>query len=69
MISNECIPTVTLEELQDFVELQCDDSVIALDSDNSHVNYMQSHLRIIHSLIMNEISVDEATKQLGQLEL
>lgn len=69
MISNECIPEISVEELRDFVELQCDDSVIDLDSDNSHVNYMRAHLKIVHDLILNEISIDEATKQLGRLEL
>jgi hypothetical protein len=69
MISNECIPEISLEELRDFVELQCDDSIIELDSDNNHVNYMRSHLRIVHNLILNEISIDEATRQLGRLEL
>lgn len=69
MISNEILAEITVEELRDFVELQCDDSVMHMDSEDRVVNYLRGHLRILHALILNEFTVDEATKALGRLEL
>lgn len=64
------VTDVTLKQLQDFVEVQSEDEVIhALWQDNAIATYFQNHLRILHEIIIGDLTVTEAEEELRELEL
>jgi hypothetical protein len=65
----EYIPEITMEEVREFVEIQMDDPILSLDLDNDVAIYVSKHLEILHKLILGDVTVDDATKQLGRLTL
>lgn len=65
----EFIPEMTIEEIREFVELQTDDPILSLDTSSELAEYMRQHIGILHRLIMGDLTLDDATKELGRLEL